>query len=420
MSPPSQNPPSCADELSDGLSVTAAREQIQRCIRPIIQTETVALMHALDRVLASPIRAPFALPGSDLAAMDGYALATGLAPAGPGQRARVVGESRAGRPFARHIGSGQCVRILTGAVIPVGADSVIMQEHVTCDGPYVEFNRPIDVAQNIRRAGEDIREAQEVLPAGRRLTPSDLGVIASLGIGNVTVYRLPRVAFFSTGDELYPVGKPLPAGGIYDSNRYTLLGALTRLGVQCMDMGNLQDDRASVCTALQTAAETADAVISTGGASVGDADFVVEALRDRGQIEFWKVAMKPGRPLVFGTVGSAYFFGLPGNPVSVLATFYQFVHPALRQLMGETVVQPLTWHARTTTPIRKKPGRMEFQRGILTIAEDGEALVCTTGSQSSGMLHSMSAANCFIILPPEVGNLPSGTTVIVQPFAGLI
>ncbi|MGH8615513.1 MAG: molybdopterin molybdotransferase MoeA, partial [Gammaproteobacteria bacterium] len=324
------------------------------------------------------------------------------------------------RPFCSNLNPGECVRIFTGAAMPKGTDTVIIQEHVRRDGDTIRFAGAFPAGQNVRAAGEDISSGQTVLSAGRRLTPADLGLLASVGEGEVSVRRRPRVAYFSTGDELRSVGKSLSEGAIYDSNRYTLHGVLSRLGVEILDLGVVLDTPEAIRAILGQAARIADACISSGGVSVGEADHVTDALGALGRVAFWKVAMKPGRPLAFGTVGGAVFFGLPGNPVSVMVTFYQFVQPALRRMMGESDISPLTIKAHCASKLKKRPGRVEFQRGRLVRDEQGDLMVYSTGSQGSGILTSMSQANCFIILPLEAGQVAPGTMVDVQPFSELV
>jgi molybdopterin molybdotransferase len=309
---------------------------------------------------------------------------------------------------------------MTGAVIPQGADTVIMQEHVTRSDDTIQITQGHRCGQNVRYAGEDLAEGQTVLTPGRRLTPADLGMLASLGVPEINVYRRPRVAFFSTGDELRSLGEVLAEGQIYDSNRYTLHGMLTRLGVDVIDMGVIKDRREDVRDAFLHAAEMADVVITSGGVSVGEADFVKETLEELGQVGFWKIAMRPGRPLAFGEINGARFFGLPGNPVSVMATFYLFVQNALRLLGGETPPADLILRLPTTTALRKHRGRMEFQRAVLQRGDDGQLSVTSTGVQGSGILSSMSRADCFIILPEDSDGAVPGDLVQVQPFAGLI
>jgi molybdopterin molybdotransferase len=274
--------------------------------------------------------------------------------------------------------------------------------------------------QNVRLAGEDIAAGQQVFSAGRRLASADLGVLASLGLAEVSVYRRLKVAFFSTGDELRPVGEPLGPGEIHDSNRYTLYGMLSKLDVELVDMGVVRDRRELIEQAFHDAA-VADAVITSGGVSVGEADFVKETLEKLGDMAFWKIAMKPGRPVTFGHIGDAVFFGLPGNPVSVMVTYFQFVRPALLKMAGETgTAGDLTLRARTTSTLRKRPGRFEFQRGVLEQPAPGEFTVRSAGAQGSGILRSMSEANCFILLDPERTSVDIGEEVVVQPFQNLI
>lgn len=413
--------PSCADEHDvEALAPAEALRRILSEVIPIRGIERLALRNALGRVLAEEICSTIDVPGHTNAAMDGYAvLASDLSATDP-IRLRVLGTTLAGRPFQGQVHAGECVRIMTGGVMPEGTDSVLMQEHVqVCDGG-IWVGSGQKARQNVRQAGEDIAAGTVVLRLGRCLMPADLGLIASLGIGEVGVYRRARVAFFSTGDELRSLGEPLPPGAIYDSNRYTLFGMLTRLGAEPLDMGVVRDEKEALERAFEQAMSSADALITSGGASVGEADYITETLRRIGQVSFWKVAMKPGRPISFGRMGRACFFGLPGNPVSVMATFYELVQPALRRLMGESDPKPFTVSARCLGELKKKPGRVEYQRGILSHGDDGELLVRSTGSQGSALLTSMSAANCFIVLPAAWGRIAAGTVVEVQPFYGLI
>ncbi len=309
---------------------------------------------------------------------------------------------------------------MTGAIVPDECDTIIMQEQVDSHDNVITIHGKHRQGQHVRYAGEDIKSGATVLCAGRRLMPVDLGVIASLGIGEVNVKRRLRVAFFSTGDELKSIGETLEAGQIYDSNRYTLYGMLKRLDVDMLDMGVIADQKAPLRQALIDASEHADVIITTGGVSVGDADYVKELLEELGQVDFWKIAMKPGRPLAFGQINQALFFGLPGNPVSVMVTFYQFVTPALRKLMGETIHANITQQVICTDAIRKRPGRFEYQRGILFEDEQGQTKVKSTGGQGSGILRSMSIANCFILLEEQCDGVPANTLVTVQPFSGLV
>ncbi|HEY2865346.1 MAG TPA: gephyrin-like molybdotransferase Glp [Casimicrobiaceae bacterium] len=415
---------SCADDYDpNSMPVAKARELIRTFLTPVGAVERVPVRSALGRVLAGDVISPIAVPGHDNSAMDGYAVRfADLKPDGESALKR-VGESFAGKPWTGTMGPGECVRIFTGGVMPQGADSVVMQERASEDAGTVRI-APGALAKagtNRRFAGEDLKAGQLVFRAGQRIHPAELGMIASLGIGEVGVYRKLRVAFFSTGDELKSIGAPLAAGEIYDSNRYTLHGMLTRLDCEILDMGVVEDAPERLEAAFSTAAQAADVVITSGGVSVGEADYVKQLLDKLGEVLFWKIAMKPGRPLAYGRFGAAHFFGLPGNPVSVMVTFYQFVRDALRILQGERDVVPMpSFRVPLSAPIRKAPGRTEFQRGILAADGDGGWTVRTTGDQGSGILSSMSQANCFIVLGSDTGNVAAGEEVDVQPLEGLV
>ena len=412
---------SCADDFDpNSLSVIEALARIDTAISPIRGYQTLALREALDRVLAEAIDSPINVPAHTNSAMDGYAVVGGELAADRTTQLAVIGTAYAGKPFEGALGPGQCVRIMTGAVMPQGSDTVVMQEHVSVEGDHILLGGDHRTGQNVRHAGEDLRVGARVLEPGTRIRPAELGLIASLGIGEVRVARRPRVAFFSTGDELKSIGETLRAGDIYDSNRYTLYAMLTRLGADIIDMGVVRDRRTDLEAAFRDAADIADAVITSGGVSVGEADFVKDTLNALGQVHFWKIAMKPGRPLAFGRVGNALFFGLPGNPVSVMVTFYQFVQPALRRLMGEREPATITVPARCADRLRKRPGRVEYQRGILHRDGDGGLVVSSTGEQGSGILSSVAQANCFIVLSSECIGVDAGDQVLVQPFDGLI
>ena len=423
-SPKTLREASCADDYDpNSMPVAKARELIRTFLTPVTAVERVHVRSALGRVLAHDLLSPIAVPGHDNSAMDGYAVRfSDLNPAGETTLKR-VGESFAGKPWTGAIGLGECVRIFTGGVMPEGADTVVMQERASEEAGRVKIVQGAvsKAGQNRRFAGEDLKAGQIVFRAGQRLHPAELGMIASLGIGEVGVYRRLRVAFFSTGDELKSIGMPLGAGEIYDSNRYTIHGMLMRLGCEVVDMGVVEDAPERLEHAFATAARSADVVITSGGVSVGEADYVKQLLDKLGEVLFWKIAMRPGRPLAYGKIGSAHFFGLPGNPVSVMVTFYEFVRDALLILQGQREVAPLpTFKVRLSAPIRKVPGRTEFQRGILTPDGNGGFTVHTTGDQGSGILSSMSQANCFIVLPTDVGNVPAGELVDVQLLEGLI
>ncbi len=423
MSESIKQQPSCADDFdADALLIGQARERILENISPVAGVERLAIREALGRVLAEDVISGINVPGHTNSAMDGYAL-NGASLAGKTVATfTVIGTAMAGTAFEKSCGPEECVRIMTGAPMPAGTDTVIMQEHVEKDGDTVikidcTQHRP---GQNVRQAGEDIAKGGVVLAAGRVLVPSDLGVLASLGIGEVMVRRRPRVAFFSTGDELRSLGEPLRDGDVYDSNRYSLYGMLTRLNAEVLDMGVVADDPQALREAFTTAAEMADVVITSGGVSVGEADYTKTILDEVGQVGFWKIAIKPGRPLAFGHIGNTLFFGLPGNPVAVMVTFYQLVQPALERLAGRQDTAPFTVQAITLEPIRKRPGRHEFQRGILSHDEEGRLVVKKAGMQGSGILTTMSRANCFILLDEQQGSLDAGEWVTVQPFNALI
>ena len=413
-----QTQPSCEDDLQSNLiSVKSALEKILGMITPISRTESVPLRDALGRVLADNLQSPIDVPNHTNAAMDGYAVRSIDLEA---QGLEVIGTAWAGRAFEEPLEPGQCVRIMTGAVMPTNSDTVIMQEHVERHGDTVYLASGQKPGQHVRQAGEDLTAGSVALFGKQRLFPAQLGVTASLGIGQLTVLQKPRVAFFSNGDELRPINEPLAIGEVYDSNRYTLHGMLTRVGADILDLGVVPDSPEQLQETFERAASNADLVITSAGASVGDADYVHHILKKIGEVGFWKIAMKPGRPLSVGKIGSSIFFGLPGNPVSVMVTFYQFVLPALRKLSGEANIFSFRCSARVTNALKKRPGRTEFQRGILTLDDDGMLVVENTGEQGSGILTSMNDANCFVILPADSAGVDVGDTVTVEPFSGLI
>ncbi|WP_405235144.1 molybdopterin molybdotransferase MoeA [Lentisalinibacter orientalis] len=412
----------CADgHTGPALKLAEARERILAEAHPVRGAEMLAVRSALGRVLAADVVSRKDVPAHTNSAMDGYALRGADLTAEGDTRLAVTGTAAAGRPFGGEVSAGECVRIMTGAPLPPGTDTVVMQENVTREGDAAVIHGRQAPGQHVRPAGEDIAAGDVALAAGSRLMPAELGMLASLGVGEVSVRRRPRVAFFSTGDELKSLGESLAPGQIYDSNRYTIYGMLTRLGVETLDMGIVSDDREAVERAFAAAAGLADAVVTSGGVSVGDADYVTETLQRTGTVGFWKVAMKPGRPLAFGRIGEALFFGLPGNPVSAMATFYQLVQPALEALAGmPDPGPPLTVKAVAAAPLRKKPGRREFQRGLLARTDDGRLAVRPAGRPGSGVLSSMGAADCFIVLPEDAGPIAAGEEVEVQPFAAFV
>ncbi len=402
------------------LTVDEARARLLALAQPIGGVEQLAIRSALGRVLAEPVISTLDVPPYVNSAMDGYAVRGADLPAAGEARLRVVGRSMAGAPSDRAVGEGECIRIMTGAMMPEGADTVLMQEAVTVEDDRIVVGPGHRPGENVRHRGEDMAVGDCVLEPGRRLLPADIGLLASLGIPEVRVRRRLRVAFFSTGDELVPLGRPLAPGQIYDSNRYTLHAMLSRLGVELLDMGIIPDDRDAVRAAFRDAMTQADVVMTSGGVSVGEADYVKQTLDELGQVDFWRMKMKPGKPLAAGRLGDALFFGLPGNPVSVMATFYQFVQPALLRMAGAADEQALILRVRAAERLKKSPGRLEYQRGRLQRGADGAWEVLSTGRQGSHVLTSMSRANCFIILPAESGDVAAGEEVEVQPFAGLV
>jgi molybdopterin molybdotransferase len=411
----------CGDPHGEpATTIEEALAAICAVIEPVNGSESVAVRSALGRILDQEVRSRIDVPAHTNSAMDGYAMRAADLPASGDASLRVLGTAWAGRPFADSVGAGTCVRIMTGAPVPDGADTVVMQEQVRTEGERIVVGAGHRPGQNVRQAGEDIRAGAVALNPGILLRPPHLGMIASLGVAEVRVRRRPRVAFFSTGDELQSVGTPLEEGQIYDSNRYTIFGMLERLGVDMVDMGVVPDSRERTEEAFRAAAAMADAIVTSGGVSVGEADYVTETLEKIGDVGFWKVAIKPGRPIAFGHVGNALFFGLPGNPVSAMVTFYQVVRPALVRLAGIEEPEPdLLVRATCRSTLRKKPGRKEFQRGKLSRDADGRYIVESTGFQGAGVLRSMAEANCFIVLPLDGGTVEPGDEVDVQPFSAL-
>ncbi|WP_347330646.1 molybdopterin molybdotransferase MoeA [Marinimicrobium locisalis] len=400
----------CCDE-PQLIPVRDAIARMQVAVQSVSDTETVALPDLLDRITAEPVRAGFNVPGYDNSAMDGYALRADDA----GQPLIVVGQSLAGHRFEGELQPGQCVRIMTGATIPAGADAVVMQENTKVNGDSIKVLKSPSAGENIRRAGEDISKGQEVFPAGYRFGPIDLALLASLGLAEATVQRRLKVAVLSTGDELTPPGQPLKDGHIYDSNRYGIIAILQRLNVDVLDLGLIPDQPDAIRAALERAGSEADAVVSSGGVSVGDADYVKDILGELGEIGFWKVAIKPGKPFAFGHLGRAVFFGLPGNPVSSMVTLHQLALPILRTMAGEAPEPPLQITAKATSGYKKRPGRQDFQRATLRCV-DGENQVGSNGAQGSGVLTSFLGANAYTVLEAERGKVEAGEFVTVIPF----
>ncbi len=418
---------SCLSDYDpNALPVAQAQEIIQNFIQPVRTVEKVAIRTALDRVLAADIISPINVPAHDNSAMDGFALCGAELQPGTPLTLKIVGTAYAGRAFDGRIASGECVRIMTGGVMPAGCDTVVPQEF-TQDASDTAVTLPADVVKtgdNRRLKGEDLSAGTPALRVGKILRPADLGLLASLGVAEVPVYRRLRVAFFSTGDELRSIGEALDEGCVYDSNRYTLYGMLNRLGCDMIDMGVIRDDPASLEAAFRSACENADAIITSGGVSVGAADYTKQIMSQLGDMTFWKIGMRPGRPMAFGNITSngksATLFGLPGNPVAVMVTFYFLARDALLRMMGASAAPLAQMRVKSQAAIRKKPGRTEYQRGILSLDASGQQQVSITGAQGSGILRSMSEANCMVILQHEQGNVAPGELVDVLLFEGLI
>lgn len=412
---------SCMDDYDpSSMDAQIAQQHIIESIHPVSDTEIIPIREALHRVLAEELHSAINVPSHINSAMDGYAIRAQDIPSSEKKALKLIGTAWAGQPFEGSVSKNECVRIMTGAVMPANTDTVVMQEHVRIEGDHVTIDAKQTPTQNVRQAGEDIARGEVVFKAGKYCHPSDIGLIASLGIGKVKVFRKPRVAFFSTGDELVSIGTELKQGQIYDSNRYTLWCMLTRLGVDIVDLGVIKDTAEAIEAAFKQASQTADIVITSGGVSVGDADYVKNTLEKLGNVNFWKVAMKPGRPLAFGKINNAYFFGLPGNPVSVMVTFYIFVQAAIEKMMGQAPKPRIQIQAISNTDLRKRPGRVEFQRGYYQLNERGEYTVEKTGAQGSGILRSMSDANCFIYLPMESSGISQGDKVEIWPFDSFV
>ena len=413
---------SCMDDFDkNSITTDQALKKIFNAISPIDENEIIPIRDALNRVLGENIKSKINVPSARNSAMDGYAINKKDIPSNTTSTLKIVGQSFAGSPFKKSIKKGECVRIMTGAVMPAGSDTVVIQEHVLLTNSKTEIIIENNVMPegNVRQAGEDISIGEVALTKGKKLAPADIGLLASLGLSKISVTRKLRVAFFSTGDELRSLGEDLDDGEIYDSNRYTLYAMLSRLNVEIIDMGVIRDDKKSIAEAFSKAQAKNDLLITSGGVSVGEADYIKTILEDFGNVNFWKVAIKPGRPLTFGNLGNTLFFGLPGNPVSVMVTFYQFVQPAIKKLSADCSGLPLTVKIPSASKLKKKPGRVEFQRGIIEKDSNNNITVRKTGPQGSGILRSMSEANCFIVLPLDNEGVEPGDLVDVQIFHGI-
>ncbi|WP_296869489.1 gephyrin-like molybdotransferase Glp [Tibeticola sp.] len=418
---------------------------LERLVEPLRETETVLLPDALGRILAHDLISPISVPPHDNSAMDGYAFDGAALQAGAPLVLRVVGTALAGKAWQGTVGAGECVKIMTGAIMPAGLDTVVPQEFTRSEGERITV--PAGVVQrgdNRRLLGEDLMAGRAALHRGTRLGPAACRLLASLGQRSVSVVRRPRVAYFSTGDEILSLGEAPREGAVYDSNRYTVLGLLRRLGCQPLDLGHVRDDPAALEARFREAAAQADAIITSGGVSVGEADFTKAMMRQLGDVAFWRIAMRPGRPMAVGRLSAAknaqpqrqpvdgryqnvtsehpgaVLFGLPGNPVAVMVTFLAFVRPALLRLMGCTDAPPPLLQARSLEALRKKPGRTEYQRGIVSRGADGTLSVRTTGNQGSGVLRSMVEANGLIVLHHDQGSVAVGDEVDVMMFDGVV
>lgn len=414
--------PDCSSGFDPAtLTIAEARNEILNDIELITNTEKLSLRDSLGRYLAEDVLSPMDVPGHDNSAMDGYAINNADLNDRDAYDFVIAGTAFAGIPFSGTCKPGQCVKIMTGAPIPHGTNTVVMQEQTRPLGDTKVHIENIHLTgQNIRRRGEDIAKNSTVLAARHQITPADLGVIASLGISELSVVRRPRIAFFSTGDELRSLGERLGEGEIYDSNRYCLYGMLSRLNADIYDMGVVRDDPAALRSALETASCISDVIITSGGVSVGEADHIRPVLEEIGKMNFWKIAMKPGRPITYGRIGNSRFFGLPGNPVAVMVSFYQFVQPALQYLSSGCTPNTLTLQACCQSELKKQPGRYEFLRGYFTEYQPGKFAVQKLARQGSGVLTSMSKANCFILLSEKNCGVAEGDMVTIQPFSDLI
>jgi molybdopterin molybdotransferase len=403
------------------LSADAVGEFLAQLVAPVAETESVAVFDALGRVLARDLISPLSVPPHDNSAMDGYAF-DGAQLARGALQLQVVGTALAGKAWQGTVAAGQCVKIMTGAIMPAGLDTVVPQEF-TKPLPDGAIEIPAGLLQpgdNRRCKGEDLMQGRPALAAGERLSPAACGLVASLGVARIEVFRRLKVAYFSTGDEILSLGESPREGAVYDSNRYTVHGLLKRLGCEVIDLGVVRDEPRLLEAAFREAALRADAIITSGGVSVGEADYTKSMMKQLGDVAFWKIAMRPGRPMAVGRIGDAVLFGLPGNPVAVMVTFLAFVRPALLRMMGARVTQAVLLKARSAEAMRKKAGRTEYQRGTVTRTPEGGLAVRTTGNQGSGVLSSMVHANGLIVLHHAQGNVAAGDEVDVMMFEGAI
>ncbi|WP_372880210.1 molybdopterin molybdotransferase MoeA [Psychromonas sp.] len=400
-----------------------ALDKMQSALENVCQAVSLPLSQALGYALAEDIKSPLNVPPFNNSAMDGYALnradLINCSPDNP-ITLKQVGKSFAGAPYQGQLQSGECIRIMTGAVMPDCADTVVMQEQTTAKEGLISFTQCPKPGANVRLAGEDLQLGQKVLGKGHKLTPRDIPLIASLGLANIQVFRKLKVAVISSGDELKSLGETLSPGDIYDSNRYSIIALLSRMNVEVIDFGIVKDDKNKIREAFIAADQQADVVISSGGVSVGEADFIKDILSELGTIGFWKLAIKPGKPFAFGKLSNSVFFGLPGNPVSAMVTLYQLAVPAMATLSGLNPQPVMRLNAIATEKLKKGPGRTDFQRATYSVNENGQLVVQSTGSQGSGVFSSMSQSNCFIVLEQDRGNVEAGEIVTIEPYNALM
>ena len=405
------------------MPLSNALNTLKESLSNVCEERILPLSEALGFTLSDNVISGLNVPPFNNSAMDGYALnadeLNGCSDETPIQLT-MVGKSFAGAPFEGEIKPGCCIRIMTGAVVPDSLNCVVMQEQCSAEGNNITFRQSVNVNNNVRFAAEDIKVGQEVLYQGHKLTPRDIPLLASLGIVNVPVYRQLKVAVISSGDELKSLHEPLQKGDIYDTNRYSIMAMLSRLNVEVIDLGIIKDDYSLIKNAFIKADQLADVVISSGGVSVGEADFIKEVLNEVGDIGFWKVAIKPGKPFAFGKLPNSVFFGLPGNPVSAIVTLYQLAVPAMAKMGGEIMKPALRFNAISSDQLSKKPGRTDFQRGTYSVDEQGKLVVSSTGNQGSGVFSSMSQSNCFIVLEQERGKVLAGETVTIEPYNSIM
>ena len=416
---------SCDDVFEpELLPVSEAIKRMAAQINPVTETITMPLRQSLGRIVAAPVVSPIDVPAYTNSAMDGFAISSDDLPSSGEKSLRLLGTAWAGKPLNVEVGTGQAVRIMTGGMMPAGTDTVVIQEHASMNGDDVLIDGSTAPGKNVRMAGEDITAGELIIETGTQVDPAHIGLMASLGIDQVTVFRQLKVAFFSTGDELRALeshaGKSLGPGELFDSNRHTLFAMLQRLGVETIDLGVVADTPEATREAFSTGATQADLMISSGGVSAGQADYVSSTLAELGDVTFWKLAMRPGRPLACGKVGDAHFFGLPGNPVAVMVAFYEFVQPSIRRMQGCSQLTAPRFAARCESKLRKSPGRIEYQRGIFATGPDGHTTVRSTGKQGAGRLSSMCMANCLIVIDAEKDGVEPGDIVQIEPFHGLV